>query len=397
MSDDPTRFAADLRRAFDAGTVAQAVRQPALDDLHARTGARRRMRMAGIALALAPLLGAAVIVPSTVGQPGPDQPVLEDVQGVQQLVFFSPAEAVAVREIGCTVRFTVTTDGGRSWSAEQASREPLACPTDPLTRASMLPGLQILDIRTYRIRVDGMWQLTRDSGTTWQPAASAVTMVDAFPPGARVLDCGVRCGLSPAAPFAIDPASGAVFQLRLTELAGWTPVAYTMAGERLWALLADSGLRSASRIAWSTDRGATWQSRSLEPDDMPYGVVAGPTGQAHVLFARRNDAHRAERLLRTTDGGVSWSSTATDLVGDGEQWPLAVTADGALITAEHSGSARASRDGTHFTRGPVAHITGGTPGNGAGHGLVWLWEQERPGTAYVTGDAGTWTAVPLPA
>ncbi|GAA2594279.1 hypothetical protein GCM10010399_26140 [Dactylosporangium fulvum] len=398
MSDDPNRFAADLRHAFDANTVAQAVRQPALDELHARIGTRRRVRKAGFALALAPVLGVALFVPSTVGQPGPDRPPIEDVQGVQQLVFFSPTDAVAAREIGCTVRFTVTTDGGRSWSAEQPSHEPLACPTDPLERPSMLPRLQVLDMRTYRVKVDDTWQLTRDGGATWQPAASAITTVDAFPPGAKVLECGVRCGipLPPAAPFAIDPASGAVYQLRLTELTGWTVVAYTTAGERLWALLADTSLRSAFRIAWSTDRGATWQSRPFEADDMPSGIAAGPGNQAYVPFVRRNGADRTERLLRTSDGGVTWTTTETDLANNGVASPLTVNTDGTLMTAEESGYARSSRDGASFARGPAALITGGTPGIDAGHGLVWLWEQGKPGTAYVTGDSKTWTAVPLP-
>ncbi|GGM71449.1 WD40/YVTN/BNR-like repeat-containing protein [Dactylosporangium sucinum] len=398
MSDDPNRFVDDLRHAFNASAVAQAVRQPALAELDARTAARRRIRRAGIALALVPLLGAAVIMPSTAGGPGPDRPDLEDVQGVQQLVFFSPTDAVAAREVDCAMRFTVTTDGGRTWSPEQATREPLACPTDPLTRPSTLPGLQILNMRTYRVKVDDTWQLTSDGGATWQPAASAVTMVDAFPPGATVVDCGMQCASLPAAPFAIDAASGAVFQLRLTELAGRTVVAYTMAGERLWALLAGSGeLDSSFRIAWSTDRGATWQSRSFEPDDMPSGVAAGPDNKAYVAFARRNAADPAERLLQTTDGGSTWSTTVTDLSSNGgTTWPLTVATDGTLLTVEAAGSMRTSRDGAHFARGPVALITGGTPGSDARHGLVWQWDQGRPGTAYVTGNGRTWSEVPLP-
>ncbi|MEU4779614.1 hypothetical protein [Micromonospora sp. NPDC023633] len=415
---------------FNVGTVADAVRQPPLDDLRVAARARRRQRTVGLALALVVAFASMAVLPLAAGTrgvdwAGPDQPPVKPDRG-GQLFLTGPGSGVVAGvwegDGGCsTVRFRHTDDGGRSWTGDEATRyRTTRCGQDAEGRPLATPEFSVLGQRSYLVRDGDLLKLSTDYGRTWRDAAQAMVPVSAFPAKARPVFCqwDMGCGAL-REPVAVDPSTGAVYRLGGTPPSPYPPFSiYPSVDGAIWVTYwpGDIGVMVVAR---SVDRGATWNTwRPAKGADVR-GVVGVSGQEAYLLInpppppgAPPMAVEGPVQLLRTTDGGKSWADVGTDLPDTPEGLAMTIGSDGALLVAEsdnvgggnevptHTSRLWASRDsGRHFTTVRTYDRRDG--GVGAAPGYAWLYGRDDMtvgGADHVqlTTDGATWTRFPLP-
>ncbi|RLK24607.1 hypothetical protein DER29_2523 [Micromonospora sp. M71_S20] len=401
---------------FDVEIVADAVRQPSLDDLRSAALFRRRRRAAGAGLAMVVALAGAALVPSAGdpdggnwAAPDPSGPAIE--RGVSELFLLTERVAVGVEvRDPCQISFSATEDAGRSWSDWRTAEYDGACTTTPDSEGFGVSDVRysVLDERTYLVSVDGQAILSTDGGRTWRDVESAVIDVKAFPERARPVTCQNGCGAMKR-PLAVEPGTGRVY--RLADLASTHARAVVDQSDdgALWYVQASPEFGGAATVARSVDRGATWQTSQVPEGVTAIGLAAVSGREAYLLTEPRpagtdGPPSGSSRLLHTTDAGRSWVDVDTDLPASSMVRPFTIGRDGALLVGEpFAGGTTAyvwvSRDGgRHFTRSERS----GTEGTvGVAPGLVWLGGRDvmnLPATAHVqvSADGETWSRLPLP-
>ncbi|SBT49457.1 WD40/YVTN/BNR-like repeat-containing protein [Micromonospora auratinigra] len=406
---------------FDVDTVAEAVRQPSLDDLWSAARSRRRRRSAVVAVVvLIALVGAAAgpLAARSGGGPevaGPVPPPLRPGRAAD-VILTGPQSAVGVAQIACTLFFTHTGDGGRGWSDWDAGRyQAEDCDRDNEGRDDANLTYNVLDERTYLVREDGpgLSRLSTDHGHTWRDADEAIEPVPAFPRTARPVHCQMACGAIRAV-LAVDPTTGTVYRLAGELPSPNPPVAvYPTTDGTIWAAyLPGPGAGEGLIVARSTDRGATWVAqRSVNPKNA-IALAAVDDHTAYLLIEPPPpDGTTAPtgtaRLLRTTDDGETWTDLGTDLPATRENEYLVLGTDGSLLVARagytdpRAGATLfVSRDGgKQFTLArEYRHLEDSV---GAAPGRAWLYGRDDLSDVgadhvVVTGDGSGWTRIPLP-
>ncbi|MEU2610796.1 sialidase family protein [Micromonospora sp. NPDC007271] len=383
---------------FDVDTVADAVRQPPLDDLWAAARARRRRRAGGVALALVVAFASMAALPLAAGTrgvdwAGPDQPPVRQDRG-GQLFITGPDSGVLVqvRDDGCgRVLFTHTEDGGRSWSDYDAARyDSTRCGKDAEGNPFGFPDFSVLGQRSYLVRDGDRLQLSTDYGRTWREAEQAMVTVAAFPEKARPVFCQRSCGAL-REPVAVDPATGTVYRLDGRPPVPYPPSSiYPAADGTIWMTYWPGELNGSMVVARSTDRGATWNTWRPAVGADVIAVTGVSDREAYLLIApppppgaQPMRVEGTSQLLRTTDGGRTWVDVGTDLPNSLEMRSLVVGSDGSLLLAESGhmqmassrSKALVSRDaGRHFTTAREYDRLDGAAGGAPGY--VWLYGRD---------------------
>ncbi|SDY24554.1 hypothetical protein SAMN05444365_1011183 [Micromonospora pattaloongensis] len=401
---------------FDVETVKDNVSQPPLDDLRAAAHFRRRRRKGGVALAVVAVLAGVAFAPidrspDPLEFAGPDPTGSASQRRASELVVLSDKAAVAVEvaEEGCRISFAATIDAGRSWSDWQAARHSGTCTMS--TNAESLGATDVrysvLSEQSYLVRFDDELVLSTDAGRTWHDANSTGTAVTAFPKKARPVPCQQGCGAINQ-PLAVDPTSGRVFRLTGQPPSPYPPYnIYESPDGALWITYWPGEYGRPSVLARSVDRGATWQTSQAPEGTTSIGVAAVSGQEAYLLTeplpADPNGprATAPSRLLRTINGGQSWTDVGTDLPTTDGVRPFTIGADGSLMVL-HTDATPAfvmiSRDGgRHFTKAREY----GDGRADANPGRAWLYgrdDQSVGGADHVqlTTDGSSWTRFPLP-
>ncbi|MGW9197803.1 WD40/YVTN/BNR-like repeat-containing protein [Micromonospora chersina] len=398
---------------FDVKTVAEAVRQPPLADLRAAARSRRRQRSAVLAVTVLVALAGLGVVPLTArsggtGWGGPDQPPARPTRA-GEFVLTGPDSGVAVARFRCAVWFAHSTDGGRSWSDwDQARYRPSTCQSDD----DDAPDLEyaVLAEGVYLVREEGGSHLSTDAGRTWRDADRAIVPVAAFPAKARPVFCQLGCG-AVREPLAV--AGSTVYRLTGEPPSPYPPFSiYPAADGTVWATYWPGEIDRPTVVARSADRGATWTTWRPEARTNVVAVVGVDDREAYLLIEPAPPAGSTTptgpaTLLRTTDGGKTWSDTGTDLLATQELPNLARGSDGSLLVPmsgyeEPETVARllVSRDDGHrFTVAREYRRLEGAVG--AGPGAAWLYGRDdrsdaAPDHVIVTADGTSWTRFPLP-
>jgi hypothetical protein len=408
---------------FDVDTVAAAVRQPPLDDLWSAARGRRRRRTGGVALALVVVFASMAVLPLAAGPHRVDQsgptPLPEARVRATQLFMTGPDSAVGVEEVdhGCTLRFALTRDGGRTWSdRDAASYRAATCP--PLDPEGYPPvsiqDFSILGERSYLVLEGEMSRLSTDYGRTWRDAEQAMVTVSAFPPQARAVFCQGGCGAL-RQPLAVDPSTGTVYRLNGEPPSPYPPFSiYPSADGTIWATYWPGDFGGIMVVARSVDRGATWNTWRPAKGANVIAVAGVSEREAYLLIepppppgAQPMEVTGPSQLLRTTDGGKTWTDVGTDLPATPVNRPFTIGSDGSLLVAQSGSTSPAlvtsllvSRDGgRHFTKGREYH--GGDGSVGAAPGQAWLYgrdDESAIGADHVvtTPDGSAWTRFALP-
>ncbi|WP_446211898.1 WD40/YVTN/BNR-like repeat-containing protein [Micromonospora sp. IBSANI012] len=404
---------------FDVDTVVDAVRQPPLDDLWATARARRRRRSGGIAIALVVVFAGMAALPLAAGGRGidwadPTPPPRARDRGTQ-LFMTGPDSAVGVEHGSCTIRFTHTDDGGRSWTDYDAARyRATTCRTNAYGDEDADVEFSVLGQRSYLVRDGDRFRLSTDYGRTWRDEEQVVVTVSAFPAKARPVYCQEGCGAL-RQPVAVDPSTGTVYRLSGEQPSPYPPFSiYPSTDGTIWVTYPPGEIDRPMVVARSADRGATWNTWRPAAGADVIAVAGVSAREAYLLIepppppgAQPMEVVGPSQLLHTTDGGATWTDVGTDLPAVPWHRPLVIGADGSLLVA-HSGNSTpeltssllVSRDGgRHFTTAREYDRRDGAVG--AGPGYAWLYgrdDMSALGADHVllTADGGTWTRFPLP-
>ncbi|MEV4480230.1 WD40/YVTN/BNR-like repeat-containing protein [Micromonospora coxensis] len=410
---------------FDVDCVAGAVRQPPLDDLWAAARARRRRRSGAVTLAVVVALLGTAVLPLAAGTrrpewSGPDEPTVRRDRATQ-LHLTGAESGVGVEQRGCSLRFAHTEDGGLSWSDYATARYRAAtCRTDQAGQENAALDFVVLGQRSYLVRDGGALWLSTDHGRTWRDAEQAMARVAAFPPTARAVFCQEGCGVLPG-PLAVDPSTGTVYRLAGEPPSPYPPFGvYPSVDGTIWAVHHPGGQGLPMVVARSVDRGATWNSWRPPAGAQVQAVVGLGEREAYLLIDPPPPAGAPPmavsgpvQLLRTTDGGATWTDVGTDLPDTQETRGITVAPDGSLLVAEsdhYSGendpppdfTSRlwVSRDeGRHFSPARAYRREDGAVG--VAPGFAWLYgrdDRSALGADHVllTADGRSWTRFPLP-
>ncbi|WP_030487762.1 WD40/YVTN/BNR-like repeat-containing protein [Micromonospora chokoriensis] len=410
---------------FDVDTIADAIRQPPLDDMRTAARARRRRRTSGVALVLAIALASVAMLPLSGntgrgGWTGPDQPPVKPDRG-GELFLTGPESAVIAgvwdADEGCfTVRFRHTEDGGRSWTDDELTRYRTSqCGQDEQGRPVSNPEFSVLGQRSYLVRDGDQLRLSTDYGRTWRDAEQAMVTVPSFPARAQPVFCqwGRGCGAL-REPLAVS-STGTVYRLGGKPPSPYPPASiYPSADGTIWATYwpGDIGVMVVAR---TVDRGATWTTWQPAEGANVIAIAGVSAEEAYLLIAppppagaQPMEVEGTSQLLRTTDGGRTWADVGTDLPNSLETRFLVVGADGSLLLVEagnmqpssNRSKAMISVDaGRHFTT--VREYDRRDGGVGAAPGSAWLYGRDDMtvgGADHVqlTGDGTAWTRLPLP-
>ncbi|MEU0155144.1 WD40/YVTN/BNR-like repeat-containing protein [Micromonospora fulviviridis] len=364
---------------FDVAALSRVVRQPPLEELRSvarlRARARRRQR-GGLLLAVVAALAGTALTPVAGGLGGVGQPTA-DPTGVPappagaELFLLADRSVVAVRvtNINCELNFTNTRDFGRTWSPYRPARYDGPCRIENRRGRSNVEYFP-LSARTYRVSVDGRSYLSTDEGRTWRDGASAVVTVDAFPPKAQPVSCGLGCRWLPE-PMAVDPDTGTAYRLRAGVSTPYPMNSlYASPDGVLWAAFWPGDVHEPSVLGRSADRGATWET-SPAPNGGAVMSLVAESGQVAYLLAEPYSpmggvapAGSIATIMRTGDGGRTWQRVGTDLpAGQAGDRDLVLGSDGSLLIGDTDPNGDAfvwvSRDqGRHFTKNLVAHKGG---------------------------------------
>ncbi|HEY0698034.1 MAG TPA: sialidase family protein [Micromonospora sp.] len=407
-------------RGFDVDTIADAVRQPPLDDLRSVARARHRRRTSGVTLALVVAFAGAVVLPVVLGTRGVDWadpgPTLLPRDRGTRLFVTGPDSGVGVEHVdsGCTLRFARTKDGGRTWSDwDAASYRAAACPPGATEHDSQPLEFSILGDRSYLVLDGGTARLSTDYGRTWRDAEQAMVTVSAFPSKARAVFCQEGCGAI-RQPLAVDPATGTVYRLSGKIPSPYPPFSiYPSADGTIWATYwpGDPGVMVVAR---TTDRGATWNTWRPARGANVIAVAGVSNREAYLLIepppapaAQPMERDGPTQLLRTTDGGATWKDVGTDLPASPVNRPFTIGSDGSLLVAQSGNMTPTvasyllvSRDGgRHFTREREHDSEDGAVGVAPGY--AWLYGRDDMSASgadhvLITRDASSWTRFALP-
>lgn len=405
---------------FDVDTVADAVRQPPLDDLRSAVRARLRRRTSGVALALVVVFAGMAVLPLAAGTRGvgwADPTPLPQVRDrATQLFMTGPGSGVGVEQVdfGCMVRFTHTEDGGRSWADwDAAEYRATTCRVDGSGNKNADLDFSVLGERSYLVRDGDKSRLSTDYGRTWRDAEQAMVTVSAFPAKARPVFCQEGCGAL-RQPLAVDPANGTVYRLSGEPTSPYPPFSiYPSADGTIWVTYWP-GEPGVMVIARSVDRGATWNSWRPAKGANVIAVAGVSEREAYLLIepppppgAQPMEVKGPSQLLRTTDGGATWNDVSTDLPGSPVNRPFTIGSDGSLLVVQ-SGNMRpdlissllVSRDGgRHFTKG--REYSGGDGSVGVAPGYAWVYGRDDVSAigadhVLITQDGSSWTRFALP-
>jgi hypothetical protein len=370
--------------AFHPERVADAVRQPSLDLLLRRARLRRlRRRVLASTVVVAVLLTGAL---SLLARPRADaEPMGPHHSGTEDVIFVDPQTVVEVSFTPCYVLFSLSVDGGATWSPYRGPEPESPChPTGSISPV----GYVVVDRHTFLATVGGRQYLSTDTGVTWRGVLSPLR-VDGFSPGTRLLECQGTCA-GRTTVQAIAPVTGDLEELRATSgLRSFASIQGTPDGA-IW--VAGRDYQGAAMLAWSIDAGRTWGTKALPQDAANDMIVVARSARTAYLLLSLGDKLTS---YVTTDGGLTWAWTfhaapaAGSLVGAFSADDRSLTIASAREQWADDGQLWVSDDyGTTFTRGAPA-----PPGwAGSRAGMLWYHSLDDR-YAYLTTDGRTWREV----
>ncbi|MEU4399421.1 hypothetical protein [Micromonospora orduensis] len=389
---------------FDVDRISEAVRQPPLDELRSTARTRRRRSVAAVATAVVALAGVAAV--PLVGAPDRTNPVVPSARPDHSgdFTMTGPGSGVDVRREGCVLRFAVTGDGGRSWSDRDAAQfRGTRCEASSTSTGGDL-SYAVLSDRSYLVSDAGSVRLSTDFGRTWRDEAEAIVAVPSFPVTARAVFCGYGCPVVQE-PLAVDPSTGTVYRLTGDAPSG-RPLfgLYPSPDGTIWATY-QATTNPQPTIARSVDRGATWTTSEVGADTTVLAMV-GLDKREGYLLTESSTAGGSTRVLRTADGGQSWTDTGANLPAQ-PHWDLTAGSDGTLLAVTAGAGTGPNRlaqllvswdHGRTFLivreYGPLVGSISVAPG------YAWLFGRDdgaagEPDHVLVTTDAATWTRLTL--
>jgi hypothetical protein len=297
----------ESRAAAGRSVLVQDIRLPAFETLNS-AGRRRRIRGRLLVVAAVAAVAAVALVLTggvTILQPAPIAP--DGGSPVRGPIVAKPATATAssaacmffpvtdqviffffyqdkpcdVDESG--VRYAVTTDGGQSWRLYVPPSDDGSC-----------AGLMV--IGPHDVLMCGY--VSHDNGATWADQPGQAADVEAVPAGWRLFvpDNGKMT--------AVNPRTGQFAQLANQPDSAAVPPPVLAPDGSLWVVNHIHGDFGPVRI--SRDRGRTW-FRARMPSPFQESIASMTTGDGRTGYAIADDGHSGTALLRTTDGGVTWS------------------------------------------------------------------------------------------
>ncbi|MDG4790436.1 sialidase family protein [Micromonospora sp. WMMD1102] len=351
---------------FDVVEVARTVRQPPLTDLVGRAARRVRRRRALLSAA-AVAMTALVAVTAVPVLRGVNLTAVPAEDGTRAGVRTATAvldrgTVVTVRYGECAAEFSVTTDGGRTWSPYRGPVPWRDCGAPTTT------SYRLLGPRVFAAEVQGARYLTRDAGESWHREEERVRTGGSVPPQAR------EQGDVPGQ--LVDPDTGTLYQPdTLAGPADGAGLLRRASDGTLWALLPGSapggdGQPAVPKVARSDDSGRNWRWSAPFPASVARAllVAVGPE-QAYVV----GDCPDGAAVYRTDDGGEAWFATYV-------AWESAeaatVNSGGDLLVGgwEEDGrfAAWVSRDGGRsFSRGEAITVPDGSAA-GVADGRLWV-------------------------
>ena len=382
---------------------------PGPDAMLARVAKARRRRAAGAVAGCAAILGGlalaavSVIPPGLTGAPGAGEQPAHVYHGqVINTVFTDQRHGYVVQQ-GCSLdnvtrvpegaptpdvhercqtQLLVTEDGGLTWRTR-------ALPGDPATKDA---GVPLVQGHSLMLWVDGTGRLafggwdrrywtTADGAVTWQESATPREVGPAGSMGVFTADDRLTFLTSPppegipAKKAQPDPAVPA------TDGSFWTACA------------------TGPCVRVTRDHGATWPAMSTVDSATSVDWVATYDGRTAYASVRTPGGYR---LVRTSDGGVSWSdvlgmpqpSAGAAALPDGDLLLVRASEEGGMYRLRAGGSTLEPVADAPAHAGPM-YVSGGV----LVAAQAWQ-ESDRPdlgSMVCVSADGGaTWTAVPAP-
>ncbi len=367
--------------AFRPELVADAVRQPELDQLVGRARLRRRRRrgLAALAVAVLVLAGAlSVLVPPRRGAE-PVGPAIRH-SGSRDVVFVDPDTIVEVVFDPCHVLFSVSGDGGRRWTPY---RGPVPESTCPWSGPGHPVSYQVLDAHVFLTTIDAQQYLTTDTGLSWRRVPAQPVPVDEFDPRTTLL-CQSSC-TGRSAVQAVDLVGGTVQELRATSGLPTLAAVRGTADGAIW--LTGWDMHGGPTVAWSVDHGRTWGTKALPHEVVEQMVLAACTARtAYLLLGFDPEV----TVFATADGGLTWDQHAPGVPSSGDPAGAFCTTDGALAMAT------AKDLWVSFDRGATFARSASTPAGDAGCDRNLLWIRDPDAVhGYLTVDGRTWRQVDL--
>lgn len=229
-------------------------------------------------------------------------------------------------------------------------------------------------------------QRTEDAGATWTPLGAGLVLNDGVVLRiqgtllARSTDLGKTWSTQPL------PLSGSGLAMR-------------MAGPGAVVLEADAVSGAERPARWSLDGGRTWRALAL-----PQSSPDGPSRVATWMLSATAgwQATSAGELLRTADGGATWTRAHTGLAPGGAlatpKLLFTDSASGWLLSAD-KGLYRTTDAGTSWqrVRGPQGDLSA-ADFEAVGASRVWVRLTGSTPSFLISTDAGaSWSALPTPA
>jgi len=316
----------------------------------------------------------------------------------------------------------VSTTGGRTWSLA------------PLSDAGLSPGslgsLRIDPSTRGHIAISGLPAMyeTRDGGATWtsSPLPNGTAPIDfaadgavwaADPKGVYRRDPGLQ-GWVPVAIHQLRSASPGQVAI------GGSDARVLMTGENrstdggdTWSASSAIGsvipvlgqplqfyTLSGATLLLSKDAGATWQSTvftNRAPSGESIGNLAPVGPQPGVIYAnslQRDDCfdlpcYQPHEVLRSADGGVTWSSIDGGLSGTGRAIALFASDPAVLYVSTSAGAFRSTDSGAHWQL-LATPARGAVIPDAVDRSTLYQWTATA---LSVTTDAGAhWTSATVP-
>jgi hypothetical protein len=231
---------------------------------------------------------------------------------------------------GLTFGLMLSPDNGASWRyvCEAATRLP-ASSFDPryvVTGSGAILGTSAMD---------GV-MVSRDRGCTWNPTSGMARhqVSDLLLDGTRILATTKTTGMPNGVFLSTDDgASFALASLQPGPTEVFTGLAFStaMGGSRGYAVSSDVA-SAAQKIYRTADAGATWTAAGSAglPANEVWLVGADPTDPMTLYVL---DTATGQRLLKSTDGGDSFTAAYTPMGRIGDRGKVLVASDGSIWLA----------------------------------------------------------------